>query len=142
MKQLITKIFDKVFLKFVLVGIINTIFGTGIMFVFYNFLGFNYWFSSISNYVLGSILSYILNRFFTFKKSGMSSRKTICRFVVNITICYSAAYGIAKPLAAFLLQGMTVKLQENIAMCIGMCLFVGLNYLGQRYFVFKYDDQK
>ena len=29
--------------------------------------------------------------------------------------------------------------EENIAMLVGMCLFVGFNYLGQRYFAFKED---
>lgn len=30
---------------------------------------------------------------------------------------------------------MTV--QENIAMLAGMCIFVGMNYLGQRFVVFR-----
>lgn len=57
--------------------------------------------------------------------------------VVNIAVCYSLAYGIAKPLASYLLSGLTVKIQENGAMLIGMTLFVIFNYIGQRYFAFK-----
>lgn len=33
--------------------------------------------------------------------------------------------------------GLLQQVQENIAMLVGMCLFVGLNYIGQRFFVFK-----
>ena len=90
------KFFDKTFLKFVLVGVVNTLFGTAIMFVFYNVFHLSYWLSSASNYVFGSILSYFLNKYFTFQSKG-SNGKTIGRFVFNITICYLCAYGLAKP---------------------------------------------
>lgn len=47
------------------------------------------------------------------------------------------AYGIAKPLVAQILSGVSRNIQENGAMLVGMCLFIGLNYLGQRFFAFK-----
>ena len=67
MRELIKKFADKTFLRFVLVGVINTVFGTAIMFVFYNVFGLSYWLSSASNYFFGSILSYFLNKYFTFQ---------------------------------------------------------------------------
>ena len=136
MKELIKKLFDRTFWKFILVGMANTIFGTGIMFLFYNVFHFSYWISSASNYIFGSILSYFLNRMFTFKNRD-SAKRTLPRFVINISLCYLLAYGLAKPLAARLLANLSVTLQENIAMLVGMCLFVGFNYLGQRFFVFR-----
>lgn len=136
MKYLIQKLFDRTFLKFILVGVVNTIFGTTIMFVFYNVLHLSYWLSSASNYFFGSILSYILNRLFTFR-SNTATQKTLPRFIINISLCYLLAYGMAKPLVRWILSGLTYKVQENIAMLVGMCLFVGLNYLGQRFFVFS-----
>ena len=136
MKNLLSKLFDRTFWKFILVGVINTLFGTGIMFVFYNVFHFSYWISSVSNYFFGSILSYILNRIFTFRNSETTT-KTLPRFVVNISLCYLLAYGIAKPLVVHIFSSFTEQVQENIAMLVGMCLFVGLNYIGQRFFVFK-----
>lgn len=136
MKTLFKKFFDVTFWKFILVGVANTIVGTGIMFIFYNVFHFSYWVSSASNYVFGSILSYFLNRFFTFKSNSTSS-KTLPRFVINITVCYLLAYGLAKPLVVRILSGWAPQAQGNIAMLVGMCLFVGLNYIGQRFFVFK-----
>jgi putative flippase GtrA len=136
MKQLLTKLFDRTFWKFILVGIANTIFGTGIMFLFYNVFHLSYWISSASNYFFGSILSYFLNKLFTFKNKG-NAKETLPRFVINIALCYLLAYGLAKPLAMRVLSGMTVTVQENVAMLVGMCLFVGFNYLGQRFFVFR-----
>ncbi len=140
MKQLLYKFCDKTFWKFILVGIVNTLFGTAIMFVFYNILYFSYWVSSASNYILGSILSYVLNRLFTFR-SNQATGKTLPRFVLNISLCYLLAYGMAKPLAVHILSAYSASVQDNIAMLVGMCLFVALNYIGQRFFVFRSDNQ-
>ena len=135
-KELCKKFFDVTFWKFIIVGIINTIVGTGVMFVFYNVFHFSYWVSSASNYIVGSIVSYFLNKYFTFK-SKTNTGKTMVRFVVNISVCYLLAYGCAKPLAKWIFSGASVTIQENLAMLAGMCFFVALNYIGQRFFVFK-----
>ena len=140
MKKLLSKFFDRTFWKFILVGVATAVFGTAIMFTFYNVLHFSYWISSASNYFFGSILSYILNRMFTFR-SGEKMAKTLPRFVLNISLCYLLAYGMAKPLAARILSGASQKLQENVAMLTGMCLFVAMNYIGQRLFVFQKNPQ-
>lgn len=130
------KVIDKTTVKFLLVGIINTIVGTGTMFLAYNLLGFSYWISSAANYIAGSVVSYILNKNFTFQNKERSM-KIVIKFVVNIAICYFIAYGVAKPLVKAILSSQSVKMQDNGAMWVGMCLFVGLNYLGQRYFTFN-----
>lgn len=135
-RKIVKKLFDKVFLKFILVGILNTLFGTAIMFCFYNVFHFSYWISSAANYVFGSVLSYFLNKYITFQNKERNAL-TIVKFVINITVCYGIAYGIAKPLAAHILSGYAQSIQENGAMLAGMCLFVILNYLGQRFFAFK-----
>lgn len=135
--QIIRLFLDKTFLKFITVGIVNTIVGTTIMFVFYNVFHLNYWISSASNYFFGSIVSYLLNKHFTFRfiEKGWWS---LLRFVVNIITCYLLAYGIAKPIMKWLLSGFSVTIQENVSMMLGMCLFVVFNYLGQRFFTFNH----
>lgn len=138
MKDLISKFFDRTFLKFLIVGVINTLVGTAVMFGCYNLLHFGYWVSSASNYVVGSIVSYFLNKYFTFQVKERSIRFVV-RFIINITICYLLAYGIAKPLVARILSSMPANIQENGAMLVGMCLFVALNYIGQRFFAFRQD---
>ena len=70
------KLDNKLF-KFIIVGIINTIVGTAIMFGLYNLAGCSYWLSSAANYIFVSILSYVLNRKYTFRYSG----KTVGSFV-------------------------------------------------------------
>lgn len=132
----ISQLTGNTFLRFILVGVVNTVVGTTIMFVFYNCFHLNYWVSSASNYFFGSIVSYILNKHFTFqfKEKGHAS---LLRFTINILVCYLLAYGIAKPVMYWLMNGYSKTVQENLSMALGMCLFVVLNYLGQHFFAFN-----
>ena len=119
-----------------MVGIANTLFGTAIMFIFYNLLHFNYWISSASNYIFGSILSYFLNKHFTFKNKS-KDKKVIWKFIANILICYVVAYGGARPAVHWIFADYGRNLEDNLAMLVGMCVFIGLNYIGQRFWAFK-----
>lgn len=127
---------DQTVWKFLLVGVVNTLFGSGVMFLCYNLLHWGYWPSSAANYICGSSLSYFLNKSFTFQNREKGPG-VVLRFGVNIVLCYLAAYGVAKPLAAWVLAGAGKSVQENGAMLVGMCFFMGLNYLGQRFFAFR-----
>ena len=130
--------FDIKFLKFVLVGIINTIFGTAIMFLLYNLANFGYWGSSAVSYILASILSFFLNKNFTFRNKE-STLKTALRFTVNIAVCYLLAYSMSKPIVIGILSNTSLSksVVEQISMLLGMVLFTTLNYVGQRFFAFK-----
>ncbi len=133
---MLKKLLDKTFWKFILVGVVNTLFGSGVMFLCYNLLHWGYWPASAANYICGSVLSYFLNKSFTFQNREKGFR-VMLRFGVNIVLCYLIAYGVAKPLAAWALSGAGKSVQENGAMLAGMCFFMGLNYLGQRFFTFR-----
>ena len=132
----IRKIFDRVFLKFVLVGILNTGTGAAIMFLLYNAAGFGYWLSSAVSYIAGSVLSFFLNKYFTFKVTHWSF-KMIAAYIITIAISWFLAYKIARTAVVALLEAHPQKMRDNIALLTGMCLFTGLNYLGQRFLVFR-----
>lgn len=134
------KIFDKTFIKFVIVGVLNTAVGTGIMFTMYNIFHFSYWISTAANYIVGSIVSYFLNKYFTFK-STEKGIKPVIRFIINILVCYLLAYGMARPLVRFIMSESTEGVRENCAMFFGMILFVFLNYFGQKFFAFKKNEE-
>lgn len=134
-------IFDITTLKFIAVGIINTFVGMGTMFLLYNVFHASYWLSNISNVVIGSIVSYFLNKYFTFK-SYKKSIKEVVIFAVNIAVCHFVAYGLAKPLVNIILASINDNLRTNIAFVVGAGLFVVLNYFGQRFIVFKYKKEE
>ena len=120
-------LFDAKLRKFLLVGVVNTLVGTAIMFGLYNVAGCSYWVASAANYVLTSILSFFLNKYFTFRSRERSVGQVV-RFAANIAVCYLIAYGAANA---------SVSTRDNVAMLAGMVFFTGLNYLGQRFFAFR-----
>jgi putative flippase GtrA len=128
--------FDRTFFKFIIIGIINTIIGSGLMFLLYNIFGVTYWLSSASNYIVGSIVSFFLNKYFTFAVKEWNLFMIIA-FIVNIAVSYFVAYRLAKPLMNYLLRDYSLAVRENAALFTGMCLFTGINYTGQRMVVFK-----
>lgn len=135
MKKLIEAFFDKKFLKFLLVGVANTLVGSAVMFGLYNLAGCSYWFSSAMNYVVGGILSFFLNRRFTFGAEDGGWRQVL-RFAANVAVCYLIAYTAAQPFVEWLLKDAGESLRDNVSMLTGMVLYTGLNYLGQRFFAF------
>lgn len=128
------KLFDQTLWKFLLVGVVNTLAGSAVMFGCYNLLGLGYWVSSAANYVCGSILSYGLNKRFTFQSREKGS---LGRFTIHILVCYLLAYGAARPVTHWALSATDPVLRDNAAMLVGLALFTLLNYLGQRWFVFS-----
>lgn len=128
--------YDKTFYKFIIVGVINTVVGAGIMFALYNIFHCSYWLSAVMNYIIGSVVSFLLNKYWTFNSKEFSFKEVIY-FIINIAVCFVIAYGAAKPFAMYLLSGYSISVQENVAMFTGMVIFTGLNYLSQRFIVFK-----
>ena len=138
------KIFDPTFFRFIVVGVINTLVGYGVMFGLWNLAGLHawgdtgYWISSAANYVIGSIVSFFLNKHFTFRNQEKGAG-VVVRFIINISVCYLLAYGLAKPAVSMVLGGigLSEQVQGNLTMLAGSVLFVLLNYFGQRFFAFK-----
>lgn len=135
----IKEFFDIKLLKFLIVGVINTLVGAGAMFLLYNLANCNYWFSSACNYIAGGICSYLLNKFFTFKNHEKSF-KQIIQFVLLLVICYLIAYIGAKYLIYWILADKSVQFKDNVAMLTGEVLYTIINYLGQRLVVFKHTN--
>jgi len=100
----ILSLVDQKLLRFIIVGCINTVVGTAIMFGLYNLASCSYWVSSAANYILTSILSFFLNKYFTFQNKERSW-KQVAKFIINIAVCYVLAYGIAKPVVMYILSG-------------------------------------
>lgn len=129
------RLFEGSLPRFLLVGAGNTLLSALIMLLLED-LG--YWPSSAVAYLAGGVMSFFLNRSFTFHAGGRMGREA-ARFAVNLAVCYFVAYGLARP-AAFRVLGqleLSALWQERCAKLLGICLYTGLNYLGQRFFAFR-----
>lgn len=151
------KFIDKKTLKFLVVGVANTAVGMGIMlllsFIFNKtvpsfaqksvfILGTtdytaSYIISSVINYVVGGILSYFLNKYWSFGNKE-KDKMIVVKFIVTVVLCYAIAYLGAKPLMEIALKnsGIANRWKEFIALIVGAGLYTVLNYFGQRFFAF------
>ena len=138
MKALFLKYKDFIMevIHFGLVGVINTLMGWVIMAVLYNLVHMNYWLSSGISYFIGSVFSYHAHSRVTFKVEN-KDRGLPWRFAVNIIVCYLIAFSVAQPLMEKILAAQPKVIVDNVAMFLGMCMFIVMNFFGQKIFVFR-----
>ena len=129
------KLIDPSMWKFLLVGMANTLLSMVLMFLLE---GLGYWLSTAIAYIAGAVLSFFLNRSFTFQ-SRAALWPSAVKFAVNVVVCWLIAYSAAQPLVSLALAGTAVApiWQERIAKLCGMVLYTCINYLGQRFFAFR-----
>lgn len=117
-----------------MVGVLNTLLSMVLMFLLE---GLGYWPSTAIAYIAGAILSFFLNRHFTFKSEEKVLRSAI-KFAISVAVCYVLAYSLAQPLAGWILGYTSIPLiwQERLTKLFGMGLYTLINYFGQRFFAF------
>lgn len=128
------KLLDASILKFLLVGVGNTLLSAVLMLLLE---GLGYWPSTAIAYVAGAVMSFFLNRKFTFQSQETMGRSAV-KFALNVAVCYALAYSIAQPLGGMVLgaMGFTGLWLERLTKLGGMGLYTILNYFGQRFFAF------
>ena len=136
MINFLKKFFSNQAVRFLMVGAINTLVGTGIMFLLLNLTPTPYWLCVAANYITGGIVSYFLNKYFTFRNNEKSFKQVVL-FVAVVAVCALLAHGIAKPLVFKLLAGKSESLQKNISALAGTVLYTILNFVGQKFIAFK-----
>ena len=135
--------FDIKFFKFLLVGVINTVLGTGVMFLLYNVFDINYYVCTVCNYIVGGTTSYFLNKYFTFK-NNRKSKRMVFYFIIFIVLSWAIAYPLLKYIIYSIFEHypltfvtLSEKAKGNIAMCFGVVVYTAINYICQRFIVFK-----
>ena len=129
------KIFDKSFIKFLIVGLLNT----GVSFVLMFLLeGLGYWVSTSIAYIVGAAVSFFLNRKYTFN-SDEKLLKAAIKFALSVAVCYVIAYSVAKPLMAWVLSKTSISSiwTERVTKIFAMGLYTLINYFGQKFVAFN-----
>ncbi len=127
---MIRKIFDKTFLRFVGVGIINTIIGYITILFFFHIIGFSYGHSYFISYVIGIIISFFLNRKLVFF-SNKSRLKEFAKFLIAFAVSYIVSY-----------YGLYLIVENRLiatdyAFFAGMVIYSTLFYLLNRFVTFR-----
>ena len=146
MKKL-SRIVDRTTIYYLIIGILNFIICTGIMFLLFNLCGLSEHLAPLVNYGLGSVIWYLSCKYILFRDK-MSTGQQLLRFIAEVIACYVLTYYIISPLLSkvVLRSPKLLKLfsfggQDNIAgnckMTIGSISYAIINYFGQRFFVFN-----
>lgn len=145
----IKKLVDRTLVLYLIIGVLNFIVCTGLMFFLFNVCGFSEHISPLVNYGLGSLIWYLSCRYVLFPAHRTTLRQ-LFRFVLEVIVCYLLSYYVAAPLlSGVLLRSQGVRsffsfggdsadmISGNCEMTIGAIVYALLNYFGQRYFVFS-----
>ena len=126
----ISKTIDKTFVRFLFVGVLNTIIGYSVIMVLFHLVGLTYGVSYFLSYVVGVVISFFLNRKFVFFSKNHKLFEFF-RFLIAFGISYIVSYIFLYLFVEYQILG------ENIAFLGGMVIYSTLFYLLNKYIVFK-----
>ena len=98
MKKL-SRIVDRTMVYYLIIGILNFIVCTGIMFLLFNLCGLSEHLAPLVNYGLGSVIWYLSCKYLLFR-DNMSTGQQLLRFIAEVIVCYVLTYYIISPLLA------------------------------------------
>lgn len=117
-------------LRYGAVGVINTGLGYAVIFGCMYLLELGAVTSNVVGYATGLLVSFILNRTFTFRSTG-APRAELVRFVAIFALAYAAN------LIALLVLARRLDVHEGVAQLIAGVVYFGLSYLLNKYYVFR-----
>ena len=154
MKTKLKKIFDKTFLLYVVLGIVNYGVCNAIMLFVHHVLHVDRTPSLILEFFLQTSISFLLNRYVTFRGLAIS-RLWPLRFVISVGLSYLIAKVLLLQVFEYLivrqpLRGLAdwvqnlvaadadpVKFRDSLVMLATTFIYCVVNYIGQRYYVFR-----
>jgi putative flippase GtrA len=125
-------------IKFTAVGILNTLIDISVAFALKGFFGIYYIICQIVGYTSGTLNSFFLNKFFTFKRNGAGQNSLLqfTRFIAINLVSLGATLVILKLLIDVLL------INFYISKVIVTILSLSINFIGSKFWVFKKVDVK
>jgi len=119
------------FIKFSIVGFINTAVSYLVFFILLEIGHVAYLLSSILAYLVGIIISYIGNKYWTFRASRTAVREEFIKFFILNLI------GLAINTAIMACLVEIFKLNPLIAQILAMSVVIFYNFSGSKFWVFK-----
>ena len=118
------------FIRYALVGVVNTTLGYGIIFACMFLLGWGPLPSNVAGYAVGLVASFTLNRRFTFRSQG-SAHRDLMRFLLIFAIAWLANFAV---LALLVRNG---SVHEGVAQLAAGIVYFLLSFILSKYYVFK-----
>jgi len=119
------------FIKFNVVGIMNTAVDFGVFMILNRYLGLVYAMSQVISYSCGMVNSYFLNKFWTFQKREGFTAIEVTKFIlVNLS-----SLGISLLVLYILQSKWSWEVLPSKVLATGFS--VGVNFLGNKFWVFE-----
>ena len=121
------------FSRFLLVGFFNTFLGYAVIFSCMYLTELSPEFSNILGYSIGLLVSYLLNKHYTFR-SSLNWHRELIRFLLVFCIAYAANFAIL--IALIRLMGVHEAIGQ---ICAGV-VYVVVSYLLNKIYVFRKSE--
>jgi putative flippase GtrA len=118
------------FLRFSAVGVGNTLLGLTLIFALMRFGGVQYIAANAVGYAVGTVVSFVLNRSWTFYHKGRVLSSAV-RWGLVIAIAYAANVFIV------ILSHEYFGIDRYISQGLGVFAYTCLSYLGARFYAFS-----
>lgn len=144
---------SKEFIKYCLVGMLNTLAGISTAYICLNLISLSYFISTAMAYVVGIIVSFYLNKKFTFKDESENHIYLFIKFVLTMLpsyiFSYTAGWEVSKYIFSlpkykdFCLKLFTQdciphdKVIGNFAILISMLIYLILGFAVNKFIVFN-----
>lgn len=119
------------FIKFNVVGIMNTAVDFGVFMILNRYLGLIYAVSQVISYSCGMVNSYFLNKFWTFQKREGFTAIEVTKFIL-VNLC---SLGISLLVLYILQSKWSWEVLPSKVLATGFS--VGVNFLGNKFWVFE-----
>ena len=129
--------------KYLLVGVMNTIITLAVIFVCKIYLGINPYVSNALGYLAGLINSFMWNRKWVFRSNGKMSREAL-HFLCGFMVCYSVQFGVVWLLnqswfgsTRYMLPFGIIITGYGVATLLGNVCYTLTNFIYNRVITFK-----
>lgn len=125
-------IFDiKKFIKFGMVGVLNTIIDVISFFILNVVLGIGGYIAQVLSFIIATINSFICNKYWTFEKKNPVKGEEIGKYIV-VKCCY-----LGVSLFMLGLFENIFNLTPIMAKIPATCMMIGFNYIADKFWVFR-----
>lgn len=130
------------FIKYCMVGVLNTLVTFGVIYLCKSFLGLNLYVSNALGYICGVINSFLCNKSWVFRSSGSYRREAI-KFLVGFGVCYALQFGVVLMLTESdfgqydFRFGRIIISGYGIATVLGNVVYTLANFVYNRTITFK-----
>jgi putative flippase GtrA len=118
----------KKFIKYLSVGGTVFVINTGILWFFKRIINLDNFFSSTIAYIIGVIIHFLLNNFFTFTKSTVAYKRRVIGYIVVVLINYIINTIIVGLFLSFVIDNVLIAIIASTSVTILFGFFI-LNYV-------------